>query len=93
MSKPNLKRLRPQIQNIVSSSTTPKGYFYDLRPTFERKIIIIHNVHGIHPTRKIVMRLRMPLWEEMKRVGFFEVSETIKYEDCNNDGNINVLDF
>ncbi|CUH92859.1 dockerin type I domain-containing protein [Herbinix luporum] len=93
MLKPNLDRLRPQIQNIVSSSTTPKGYFYDLRPTFEGKYSSYIMSDGIHPTREGSYAAADAIWEEMKRVGFFEVSETIKYGDCNNDGNIDALDF
>jgi hypothetical protein len=91
--KPKLDTLRPQIQNIVTNSTTPKGYFLDLRPTFEGKYSTYILSDGIHPTTAGSNAAADAIWAEMQKVGFFETTVTIKYGDCNNDGNIDALDF
>jgi hypothetical protein len=91
--KPKLDALRPQIQNIVSKSATPKGYFFDLRPTFEGKYSSYIMSDGIHPTREGSNAAADAIWAEMQRVVFFETTVPSKYGDCNNDGNIDALDF
>ncbi|ACL75420.1 dockerin type I domain-containing protein [Ruminiclostridium cellulolyticum] len=94
MLNPNLNTLRPQIQSIVTSSTTPKGYFLDLRPTFEGKYSSYILSDGIHPTMEGSYAAADAIWAEMKKVGFFgSTTPTPKVGDCNNDGNIDAIDF
>jgi lysophospholipase L1-like esterase len=75
--KPNLDTLRPQIQNIVTKSTTPKAYFLDLRPTFEGKYSSYILSDGIHPTRDGSNAAADAIWAEMQKVGFFETAAII----------------
>jgi GDSL-like Lipase/Acylhydrolase./Dockerin type I repeat. len=91
--KPKLDTLRPQIQSIVTNSTAPKGYFLDLRPTFEGKYSSYILSDGIHPTTDGSNAAADAIWAEMKRVGFFDTTPIQKCGDCNNDGNIDALDF
>jgi hypothetical protein len=91
--KPKLDTLRPQIQEIVTNSTSPKGYFLDLRPTFEGKYSSYILSDGIHPTTEGSNAAADAIWAEMNRVGFFSSTPTVKYGDCNNDGSIDALDF
>jgi hypothetical protein len=91
--KPKLDTLRPQIQDIVTKSTSPKGYFLDLRPTFEGKYSSYILSDGIHPTTAGSYAAADAIWAEMQRVGFFDTTPAIKYGDCNNDGSIDALDF
>ncbi|WP_024833298.1 dockerin type I domain-containing protein [Ruminiclostridium josui] len=95
MLNPNLNALRPQIQSIVTNSTSPKGYFFDLRPTFEGKYSSYILSDGIHPTLAGSNAAADAIWAEMKKIGFFETSTTPtqKVGDCNNDGNIDAIDF
>lgn len=92
---PNLNRLRPIIQETVLNSKSPKGYFYDLRPTFEGKYSQYILSDGIHPTTAGSYATADAIWAEMEKVGFFGTPDTptIKYGDYNNDGNIDALDF
>jgi len=91
--KPNLDALRPQIKNIVTTSTAPKAYFLDLRPTFEGKYSSYILSDGIHPTTAGSNAAADAVWAEMQKVGFFESTPTIKCGDCNNDGKIDAIDF
>ncbi|HEX2926453.1 MAG TPA: SGNH/GDSL hydrolase family protein [Ruminiclostridium sp.] len=68
--KPKLDTLRPQIQSIVTNSVTPKGYFLDLRPTFEGKYSQYILSDGIHPTTDGSNAAADAIWAEMKKVGF-----------------------
>ncbi len=92
MLNPKLNTLRPQIQSIVTSSTSPKGFFLDLRPTFEGKYSSYILSDGIHPTLAGSNAAADAIWAEMKRVGFFDII-TPKVGDCNKDGNIDAIDF
>lgn len=91
--KPKLDTLRPQIQSIVTSSTAPKGYFLDLRPTFEGKYSSYILSDGIHPTQAGSYAAADAIWAEMKKVNFFETTPPVKYGDCNSDGSIDAIDF
>jgi hypothetical protein len=91
--KPKLDTLRPQIQSIVINSVTPKGYFLDLRPTFEGKYSSYILSDGIHPTTEGSNAAADAIWAEMNKVGFFDTVITIKCGDCNSDGSIDALDF
>ncbi len=91
--KPNLDTMRPQIQSIVTSSTKPKGYFLDLRPTFEGKYSSYILSDGIHPTTAGSYAAADAIWAEMQKVGFFESTQTIKYGDVNSDGSVDAIDF
>lgn len=91
--KPKLDTLRPQIQDLVTKSITPKAYFLDLRPTFEGKYSTYIMSDGIHPTTAGSNAAADAIWAEMQKVGFFETTTTINYGDCNNDGNIDALDL
>lgn len=94
MLNPKLNTLRPQIQSIVTSSTSPKGYFLDLRPTFEGKYSSYILSDGIHPTLAGSNAAADAIWAEMKKVGFFDIiTPTPKVGDCNKDGNIDAIDF
>jgi lysophospholipase L1-like esterase len=94
MLKPNLDTLRPQIRDLVTNSITPKAYFLDLRPAFEGKYSTYIMSDGIHPTTAGSNAAADAIWAEMQKVGFFEdTTTTIKYGDCNNDGNIDALDI
>ncbi len=94
MLNPKLNTLRPQIQSIVTGSTSPKGYFLDLRPTFEGKYSSYILSDGIHPTLAGSNAAADAIWAEMKKVGFFETTpSTPKVGDCNNDGSIDSIDF
>lgn len=92
---PNLNRLRPIIQSTVTQSTAPKGYFLDLRPTFDGKYSQYILSDGIHPTQAGSYAAADAIWAEMQKVGFFASSTqpTIKYGDANNDGSVDALDF
>ncbi|PYG87656.1 dockerin type I repeat protein [Ruminiclostridium sufflavum DSM 19573] len=91
---PNLTRLRPIIQETVTNSTSPKGYFLDLRPAFDGKYSQYILSDGIHPTTAGSVAAADAIWAEMQKVNFFgSDSPTIKYGDYNNDGNIDALDF
>lgn len=91
---PNLTKLRPLIQSTVLGSTTPKGYFYDLRPTFEGKYSQYILSDGIHPTQAGSYAAADAIWAEMQKVGFFGgITPTEKIGDANKDGNIDALDF
>ncbi len=91
---PKLNTLRPQIQSIVTSSTSPKGYFLDLRPTFDGKYSSYILSDGIHPTQAGSYAAADAIWAEMKKVGFFgSTTPTQKVGDCNNDGSIDSIDF
>ncbi|WP_313561922.1 dockerin type I domain-containing protein [Ruminiclostridium cellobioparum] len=91
--KPKLDTMRPQISSIVTSSAAPKGYFLDLRPTFEGKYSSYILSDGIHPTQAGSYAAADAIWAEMKRVNFFESTAPVKYGDFNDDGNIDSLDF
>lgn len=96
MLNPNLNRLRPMIQDTVLKSTTPKGYFLDLRPTFQGKYSQYILSDGIHPTQAGSYAAADAIWAEMQKVNFFGGSTTepeVKYGDYNNDGSIDALDF
>ncbi len=92
---PNLNRLRPMIQSTVLSSTTPKGYFFDLRPTFQGKYSQYILSDGIHPTQAGSYAAADAIWAEMQKVEFFggTITDPVKYGDYNNDGSIDALDF
>lgn len=92
--KPNLDTLRPQIQQLVTNSVNPKGYFLDLRPTFEGKYSAYILPDGIHPTTEGSYAAADAIWAEMQRVGFFENnSSPVNYGAYNNDENIHTLDL
>jgi len=91
--KPKLDTMRPQIQSIVTSSTKPRGYFLDLRPTFEGKYSSYILSDGIHPTTAGSNAAADAIWAEMQKTGFFESTQTIIYGDCNNDGSVDAIDF
>ncbi len=91
---PNLTKLRPLIQNTVLSSTIPKGYFYDLRPTFDGKYSQYILSDGIHPTQAGSYAAADAVFAEMQKVNFFgDITPTEKIGDANKDGNIDALDF
>ncbi|WP_244648365.1 dockerin type I domain-containing protein [Ruminiclostridium herbifermentans] len=94
---PNLNRLRPMIQNTVLSSTKPKGYFFDLRPTFEGKYGQYILSDGIHPTQAGSYATADAIWAEMQRVNFFgddtPQQPEEKLGDYNKDGSVDALDF
>jgi hypothetical protein len=91
--KPKLDTLRPQIQDIVTKSTAPKGYWLDLRPAFEGKYSQYILSDGIHPTTQGSVAAADAIWAEMQKNKFFETTNPIVYGDCNNDGNVDALDF
>lgn len=90
--KPKLDTLRPQIQDIVTKSTTPKGYWLDLRPTFEGKYSQYILSDGIHPTKDGSTAAADAIWAEMQKNNFFK-STALNYGDSNNDGKVDALDF
>ncbi|HEX3028564.1 MAG TPA: dockerin type I domain-containing protein [Clostridia bacterium] len=89
---PNLNNLRPQIQSLVTGSTSPKGYFLDLRPTFSGKYSQYILSDGIHPTQAGSYAAADAIWAEMKRVNFFPTDTEI-YGDINNDKSVDALDY
>ena len=95
MLNPNLNRLRPMIQSTVLNSTTPKGYFLDLRPTFEGKYSQYILSDGIHPTQAGSYAAADAIWAEMQKVNFFggTPQPEEKIGDYNKDGNVDSLDF
>jgi hypothetical protein len=68
---PNLNKLRPIIQDAVTKSTAPKGYFLDLRPTFEGKYSQYILSDGIHPTTAGSNAAADAIWTEMQKNSFF----------------------
>lgn len=96
MLNPNLTKLRPLIQSTVLSSTSPKGFFFDLRPTFEGKYGQYIMNDGIHPTQAGSYAAADACFAEMQKVKFFDVGTTPdpdKLGDANKDGNVDSLDF
>ncbi len=89
---PKLNTLRPQIQSIVTGSTSPKGYFFDLRPTFDGKYSQYILSDGIHPTTAGSYAAADAIWAEMQRIYFFDTPTEI-YGDINNDKAVDALDL
>lgn len=92
---PNLTKLRPLISDTVLNSKSPKGYFFDLRPTFSGKYSQYILSDGIHPTQAGSYAAADAIWAEMQKVEFFggTIVDPVKYGDYNNDGSIDSLDF
>jgi hypothetical protein len=92
---PNLTKLRPLISDTVLKSTSPKGYFFDLRPTFEGKYSQYILSDGIHPTQAGSYAAADACFAEMQKVKFFDVTPdpVDKLGDANKDGSIDSLDF
>ncbi len=92
---PNLNRLRPVVQEGVTSLKTTKGYFLDLRPTFEGKYSQYILSDGIHPTTAGSVATANAIWEVMQKENFFgtEQPNPVNYGDYNNDGRVNSVDL
>jgi len=70
--KSKLDVLRPLIQNIVTTSSSPKGYWLDLRPTFEGKYGQYIQGDGIHPTAAGSKATADALWGVIQQNGVFK---------------------
>lgn len=72
--KPRLDVLMPLIQGLVEKSTSPKGYWFDLRPVYEGKYSQYIQSDGIHPTSAGCKATADALWKEIKANNFFETN-------------------
>ncbi|HEX8965755.1 MAG TPA: dockerin type I domain-containing protein, partial [Patescibacteria group bacterium] len=70
----NLDKLRPQVESMLTQSTSPKGYIIDLRPVFEGKYGQYILSDGIHPTAAGSQAAADAAWDQMQKINFFSAN-------------------
>jgi lysophospholipase L1-like esterase len=72
--KAKLDVLRPLIQNVVNSSTSPVCYWLDLRPVFQGRYGEYITSDGIHPTSAGCQATANAIWDVIQKNNFFSAN-------------------